>query len=292
MRVSGGEGPRAPAHRGLGAPCRGSQRRADARGVCHVLVDAPPRAENVARQLLHAHDAAVFGADGVGDEALAVEPPVVDGDAAVPDLADDGVEQLRLRCGKALAPLQQGEPERGRPPSRDDRRAQEGMPHRDHAARGVEAHLHALHARAAELLGDVARVHRDDGVPADKLRPLAPEMVSHRRGEVVPRKPSRHLLLTSLPRRPVPVQGGGDVRHERASGAHDGGEDRRSGLPRHLAERGEHLAEERFRRALHGVFCYIVRHGETPFWLFAPHIIAEIGKVSPPFPPSRKFISP
>ena len=135
-------------------------------------------------------------------------------------------------------------------------------------------------------------VHRDDGVPADERDAFAPEMVPHRRGEVVPRKPSRHLLLPSLPRRRVPVQRGGDVRHERASRAHDGGEDRLGGLPRHLAERGEHLAEERFRRALHGVFCYIVRHGETPFWLFAPHIIAEIGKASPPFPPSRKFISP
>ena len=57
------------------------------------------------------------------------------------------------------------------------------------------------------------------------------------------------------------------------------------GLPWHLAETRKDIVEKRLRRALHGVFCYITRHGETPFGLFAPRIIAEIGKVSPPISP-------
>lgn len=90
MPVPGREEARAPAHRGLDAPGRGVQRRADAGGVRHVHVDAPPRAEDVARERLRPHDRPVARPDRVGDEPLAVESPVVDGDAVVPDGFDGG----------------------------------------------------------------------------------------------------------------------------------------------------------------------------------------------------------
>ena len=60
----------------------------------------------------------------------------------------------------------------------------------------------------------------------------------------------------------------------------------------HLAEARKDLGEKRLRRALHGVLCYITRHGETPFWFFAPRIIAEIGKVSPPVSPPENLFPP
>ena len=278
VRVSGREEPRAPAHLGLGAARGGAQRRADAGRPGHALADAPPRAEHVARELLRPHDRAVARAERVPDEPLAVEPPVVDGDAVVPDFAHDGVEQLRLRVGQALPPPQEVEPQRRRPPPQHHCGAEQRVPHRHGAARGVVAHLHALHPAPAELLGDVPGVHRDDRVPADERDALVPEVVAHRRREVVAREPPRHLLLPPLPRRRVPVHGRSDVRDERAPGAHDGGEHGLRRLPGHLAESGEDLAEERPRRALHGPFCYIVRHGETPSGCFCTAYYSGIGK--------------
>lgn len=118
------------------------------------------------------------------------------------------------------------------------------MPHRGHSPRSVVAHFHAFHARAAELLGDVAGIHGYHRVPAHKGKPLLPEAPVHALREAVPSKPTRNLLLKALFRGDAVWNGVGDVCHKRASRAHDGGEQSLRRLLGDLAHAAEDVREK------------------------------------------------